>query len=354
VCDALWTDFDNDGMPDLVVAGEWMPLTFFHNDHGRLVNVTASTGLGGHTGWWSSLVAGDFDNDGDIDYIAGNAGLNNFYKADSAYPISIYGGDLAHNGGYVSITTLYLPDANGRKQEYPAQSRDDVLEPLSFLKKKFLSYKDFGSATFADLLSPADVQHAYKRSVTDLKSCYIENLGQGRFALHALPWQAQLAPLYGMKADDLDGDGNLDLVLAGNDYGAEPSVGHADAMNGLVMLGDGKGHFTPQSILASGLYLPGNAKALIRLRQNKDKVLMAASQHGGLLLSFLEKSDRRLVPLQPGDKYAYIYYKNGVKRKEEFYCGDSFLGQSANFLTYTVGIDHVEIADRRGHMRIVQ
>ena len=351
ICDALWTDFDNDGLPDLVLAGEWMPLTFYHNDHGRLVDITASTGVGGHTGWWNSLVAGDFDNDGDIDYIAGNTGLNSYYKADAVWPVTIYGGDLAHNGGYTSLTTLYLPDAEGRKHEYPAESRDDVLEPLSFLKKKFLSYKDFGSATIDDLLSPADLRKAYKRSVTDLRSYYVENLGQGKFALHALPWQAQLAPLYGMKVDDVDGDGHPDLVLAGNDYGAEPSVGHADAMSGLVMLGDGKGHFTPQTLQGSGFYLPGNAKALVRLRRGTDKVLIAASQHGGPLLTFLKQGHARQAPIQPGDRYAYIYFKNGSRRKEEFYYGDSFLGQSVNFIEFTDSVDHVEITDRLGRMR---
>ncbi|HVV03921.1 MAG TPA: FG-GAP-like repeat-containing protein, partial [Puia sp.] len=351
VCDALWTDFDNDGSPDLVLAGEWMAPAFYHNDHGRLVNVTAGTGLGGHVGWWNSLVAGDFDNDGDIDYVMGNMGLNNFYRADAAHPVSIYGGDLAHDGGYIAVTTTYLPDGKGGVAEYPAQSRDDVLEPLPFLKKKFLSYKDFGTATIADLLSPEDLAHAYKRSVTDLNSYYIENLGQGRFALHALPWQAQLAPLYGMKAEDVDGDGNLDLVLAGNDYGAEPSLGHSDAMNGLVMLGDGKGHFMPQTILSGGVYLPGNAKALVKLRRGRDKELIAAAQHGGPLLVFLKNAPGRLLAVRPGDRYAYIFYKNGAKRKEEFYHGDSFLGQSVNFLEYNDKVDHIEITDRQGRTR---
>jgi hypothetical protein len=200
-------------------------------------------------------------------------------------------------------------------------------------------------------LSPADLRNAYKRSVTDLKSCSVENLGQGKFALHALPWQAQLAPLYGMKVEDVDGDGHPDLVLAGNDYGAEPSVGHADAMSGMVMLGDGKGHFTPQTLQRSGFYLPGNAKALVRLRCGTDRVLIAASQHGGPLLTFLKQGHARQVSIRPGDRYAYIYFKNGSRRKEEFYDGDSFLGQSVNFIELTDSVDHVEITNRMGRMR---
>jgi hypothetical protein len=297
VCDALWTDFNHDGAPDLILAGEWMPLTFFINEHGKLKNITASSGLAGQTGWWNSLAAGDFDNDGDIDYIAGNAGLNSFYKASEAFPVNIYGGDLGHTGGYTSITTLYLPDQDGRRREYPAQTRDDVLDPLPALKKKYLSYKAFGMATITDMI---DTAQAYKRSAVNMASSYIENLGNGRFVMHPLPREAQLAPLYGMLAIDVNGDGNLDLAAAGNDYGAEPSIGHADALNGLVMLGDGKGNFSPLSIIESGFYLPGNGKSLISLRQGREGLLLAASQHGGPLQVFLhQQAGRPLSAVTP-------------------------------------------------------
>ncbi|HLX91674.1 MAG TPA: VCBS repeat-containing protein, partial [Puia sp.] len=128
VCDAIWTDFDNDGWPDLVLAGEWMPITFLHNDKGKFSNITPSTGIAGHTGWWNTIVAGDFDNDGDIDYIVGNLGRNSFYRASEAYPVRVYGKDFDNNGVYDMITSLYLPDKDGEKKEFPSESRDDLLK----------------------------------------------------------------------------------------------------------------------------------------------------------------------------------------------------------------------------------
>src|SRR5690606_36666466 len=109
VCDGLFTDFDNDGWPDLILAGEWMPVTFFKNEQGTFRNVTAETGLSDQTGWWNSLAAGDFDNDGDMDYVVGNLGQNSFFKASTEHPVSVYAKDFDRNGSYDAIISLFLP-----------------------------------------------------------------------------------------------------------------------------------------------------------------------------------------------------------------------------------------------------
>jgi len=350
-CDAIWTDFDNDGWKDLILAGEWMPLTFFKNVNGHLQNITASTGLDSFKGWWNSIAAGDFDNDGDIDYVAGNLGANSYYRASEQYPIKIYAGDFAHNNSYVAIPFLYLPDEQGNKKEFPAQTRDDIVDPLPALKKKFLTYKEFGKAGINQLLDEKDFKTAYKLEANYMQSCYIENLGNGKFTMHALPVDAQLAPVYGIVVDDFNGDGNLDIATVGNDYGTEVAVGRYDAMNGLVMLGNGKGNFTCETILQSGLFVPGNAKALVKLIGNKNNYLLAASQNKDVLKVYRKRDNDSLLKLSPTDASAIVYLKNGHKRREEFYHGTSFLSQSSLFIPINDQIAAVEITNNKGEKR---
>jgi hypothetical protein len=352
-CDALWTDFDNDGWIDLIITGEWMPIQFFKNNHGKLENVSSSSGVNDKKGWWNSIVAGDFDNDGDIDYIVGNLGTNSFYRASDEYPVNIYAKDFDKNGSLDIITTVYLPDEKGLLQEFPAQTRDDQVDQIPSLKKKFLTYKDFGKATFADIFSKDDLKDALKLQANYFESSYLENLGNGKFRLHSLPVMAQLAPLYGMVADDFNHDGNLDVAITGNDFGTETGNGRYDALNGLMLMGDGKGNFSPLSILQSGLYIPGNGKALIKCRGNNSGYLLAASQNNGPLKVFNSKASQKIIPLLPGDRYCIYTLRTGKKRKEEFYIGNSYLSQSAPFIIVDRSIIRIEIINKNGEKRTI-
>jgi hypothetical protein len=156
-----------------------------------------------------------------------------------------------------------------------------------------------------------------------------------------------------MVAEDFDGDGKLDVVLSGNDYGTEVSVGRYDALNGLYLRGDGKGNFTPLSILESGLFLPGNEKALVKLRGAGGKCLLAAGQNRGPLRVFELKKNIRMIPLQADDVSAVITYRDGSVRKEEFAYGSSFLSQSGRFLNLEGPIVTVEIKNAGGKTRKV-
>ena len=353
VCDGIWTDFDNDGWPDLVLAGEWMPVTFLKNEKGVFKNVTTASGISDHTGWWNSVVAGDFDNDGDMDYIVGNMGLNSFYRASAGYPVRAYGGDFDKNGIYDMIPSLYLPDRDGRRKEFPAEGRDDLLRQMTSLRKKFPDYKSYATATMDQVLGPEDRKGALILQANDFQSCLLRNEGNGRFTRIPLPVQAQLSVINGMVAEDFDGDGKLDVVLSGNDYGTEVSVGRYDALNGLYLRGDGKGNFTPLSILESGLFLPGNEKALVMLRGAGGKCLLAAGQNRGRLQVLELKKNIRMVALQADDVSAVITYRDGSVRKEEFAYGSSFLSQSGRFLNLEGPIVSVEIRNAGGKARKV-
>jgi hypothetical protein len=355
VCDAIWTDFDNDGLTDLIVVGEWMPVSFFKNSNGKFVNVTAQSSVSNQHGWWNSITAGDFDNDGDIDYIIGNLGQNSFFRASDEYPVNIYSKDFDKNGTKDAIVTVFLKDQQGVKKEYTALNRDDLTAQLPSLKKNFLTYKDFAVAGIHQLFTDDKLKDALVMHANNFKSCYLKNNGNGKFDMQALPVMAQLAPLNGMVTGDFNNDGNLDVAICANDFGNEVGDGRYDAMNGLVMLGNGKGDFAAQTILQSGLYVPGDAKALIKLKGPDNKYLLAASQNRGALKIFGQKNNnQKTITLTAADKAAFIVLGNGKTRKEEVYYGSSFLSQSSPFIYTDGNAKKIEIVNNKGEKRLVQ
>ena len=183
VCDALFTDFDNDGWPDLILAGEWMPVTIFKNVYGHFTNVTSSTGISRETGWWNSISAGDFDNDGDIDYIIGNLGLNSFYKASERYPVSVYAADFDNNGSYDAFPSVWLPTSQQDTsiKEYPVHSRDDAVKQMIGMRSKFQNYKSFALATIDQLFSKEQLKKALILKANNFSSSYCRNDGNGKF-----------------------------------------------------------------------------------------------------------------------------------------------------------------------------
>lgn len=351
VCDALWSDFDNDGWIDLVVAGEWMPLRFFKNNKGFFIDVTPSTGIQDKTGSWNSLTAGDFDNDGDIDYVAGNLGLNSFFKASDNEPVSIYGGDFNNDNAYDAVPSIYLPDEKGVRKEFPVHVRDEMIKQIVGIRKKFNAYKTYAKATIHEIVPR--IKDSLVLKANYLSTSFFENKGNGKFTVHALPPVAQMAPIYGMVGEDINGDGNLDLILSGNDYGNEITNGHYDAMNGLVLLGDGKGNFHPQSLQQAGLYIPGDAKALVGLTVNNNYAL-AATQNKGPLKIFGLTNTNKIFRFNDDDVSTLVYLKNGKKRKHEIYYGTSFLSQSSRILLINHSMVKMDVTNLAGKKRIIE
>jgi hypothetical protein len=356
VCDVVCSDFDGDGWCDLVMAGEWMPLRFFKNNKGVFKEITATTGEANHLGWWNSIVAGDFDNDGDIDYVVSNLGLNSFYRASEKEPVHIYAKDFDNNGSFDAVPTLYLPVShnNPERKEFVAHTRDDMAKQMISFKSKFQNYKSYATATFSQMFKPEELKGALVLQANDFHHSLIRNMGNGKFEITPLPLNTQYVCLNGMVAEDVDGDGNLDIVATGNDYGTEPSVGRYDACNGLVLKGDGKGGFTPLSILQSGLFIPGNGKALVKLKNSKGQTLLAASQNRGPMKLFRVKENTLAIPLQPSEVSVVMHLKNGTKQKQEIGYGASFLSQSSRFVNVGKNVMFAEIQDGTGKVRTIQ
>ena len=351
VCDALFTDFDGDGQTDLIIVGEWMPVTFFKNEHGKFKNVTSSMDMDGQSGWWNSIVAGDFRNTGRMDYIIGNLGLNSLYQASDSFPVYMTAKDFENNGRFAGIPSLFLPDQLGVRREFPAQGRDDITRQLNSLKKRFNTYKKYAVATMNDLLTPEQRNGALRLKANMLQSCYLRNDGNGKFTMIPLPVEAQFSAINGMVVDDFDGDGNLDVLMNGNDYSTSVGIGQYDALYGLLLKGDGAGGFKALSMLQSGVCIPGNGKALVKFKGADDKYLVAASQHRGDLKLFELNSRQQIVRVGPGDRFAVFKFKDGKSQKQELNQGSSFLSQSASFLSAGELVTSIQVTNNQGGVR---
>ena len=351
VCDALFTDFDDDGETDLVLTGEWMPVTFLKNINGKFKSITDSTGIGHKRGWWTSIVAGDFRHTGRTDYIVGNVGLNTLYQASEQYPAGITATDFAENGSYLAIPSLYLPDEQGEMKEFPTNGRDDIVDRWPALKKRYERYRSFGGATMDDIIPENKKASALRLKANMLQTCFLRNEGHGKFTMIPLPPSAQMSVINGMIADDFDRDGNLDVLMNGNDFGTHISIGRYDALNGLLLKGDGKGGFMPLTIQQSGIYIPGNGKALVKMIGSKGQYLVAASQNKGDVKLFELNAKTQVAKINPDDRMAIIHFKNGKIQKEEVYCGSSFLSQSSQFISVTENVSFIDITDQAGKTR---
>jgi enediyne biosynthesis protein E4 len=277
VTSAVWADYDNDKQIDLIVAGEWMPIQFFKNDHGKLIEATASTGLTQMNGMWRSLVATDIDNDGDIDLVAGNLGLNCDYRVSAAEPMQLYASDMDGNGSIDPVFFYYIKGLDGDKHSYPAINRNRFADQVPAIKKQFLLHKDYSTATFNEIYRGKPKEKILQLFCDETRSCYFENTGNGKFIKHPLPVEAQFAPVNAIICDDLDNDGFKDLLLAGNEYQTEVITGRYDASYGCFLKGGNNKTFTSIPPAKSGFILDGDIKdmSLIRL-SNGQKIILAA------------------------------------------------------------------------------
>jgi len=274
---ATWTDFNGDKRPDLVIAGEWMPIRFFANSNGSLQETTSSTGLQNMSGQWRSLVATDIDKDGDIDFVAGNLGLNNRYHATEKEPIVLYAKDLDGNGSIDPVMAYYMLGNKGERSLFPAIGRDQFAGQVPSIKSRYLEHAAYSKDNADKIFTKEDKENMVKLVCEETRSGWLENTGNGKFTFHGLPAVAQFAPVNALICTDADGDGINDIIMAGNEYQAEVMTGRYDASYGLFLKGDGNKSFVPVAPAASGFVVDGDVKDLkIIATGGKEKIILAA------------------------------------------------------------------------------
>ena len=281
----LWTDYDSDGWEDLLVAGEFMPLRVFHNDSGTLKETTEETGLPPTHGWWNSLAAGDFDADGDTDYLAGNLGLNSRYRATPDEPLCIYASDYDKNGSLDPVMCYYVQGEN-----YLAHARDEINAQINPMRARFTTYAAYARVPFSEAFLPEELQAAYVVRSERFTSSYLKNTGNGTFTIQDLPTEAQVAPVKDIAVGDYNNDGQLDALLVGNDYTADVATGRYDASEGLYLQGNGQGGFEPIGAQSSGFWVKGDARSIVSLTLADGQPLWIVGSNSDSLRAFSNRS----------------------------------------------------------------
>ncbi len=342
---ALWTDFDADGRLDLIVTGEFMPLRLFRNNGAGFTEVTEAGGLSDSRGWWNSLIGGDFDADGDTDYLAGNLGLNTRFRTEADEPLSIYAADYDNNGTVDPVMAYYVQGEN-----YIAHARDEMARQIPGIRNRFQTYGEYASAPFHESFLPSELSRAYVVRAQTFESSYFENLGGGKFRRKALPRQAQVAPVFGMQPGDFNRDGKLDVALVGNAYGVEPSHGPYDAFNGLVLLGDGTGAFETSASMESGFWADRDAKSLVRIHCPDHPDLLSVGNNDDSLQVFRIGIIAPEAFDQSAYSYALLEREEGKTERVEFYHGQGYLSQPSRYFLPTGKIKRIRFFSRDGQM----
>jgi len=269
ITDAVWIDVDKDGRNDLVVVGEWMPIKVFLNKAGKFEDASAQYIHFASSGWWHKILADDFDGDGDQDLLIGNEGTNVQFKASEKEPISIYYGDFDGNGSVDPIFCYYIQGVS-----YPSASRDDLVEQLPGLKKKFLEYSVYAKATIKEIFTDEQLKQAKTYEAQMLSTIYLKNNGGDGFEMKPLPREVQYSPVYVMQTIDVNNDGKKDVIIAGNNAWTRVRFGRHRSNHGVVLTNDGKGGFTYVPQYESGLNIRGDVRSLEMINAKGKKKLL--------------------------------------------------------------------------------
>lgn len=279
---ATWTDFNNDTWPDLMIVGEWMPIRIFQNEKGTLKERTDLISTNKTNGWWCSIFSADIDNDGDLDYFLGNTGTNLQFKASENEPIQLNAGDFNQDGTLDPVLSYYI-----KGKSYPLASRDEALDQIASLRKKFIKYEDYANATITDIATPEQLEKSYKFNAYILESSWLENIEGKRLELRSLPALAQLSSVNGFLFDDLDKDGAKELLVAGNFYPFKPQLGRSDASTGVILKYQ-NGTLEVANGIRSKAWLTGDVRdiAILNFKNKEKRVIVSRNNDVATVLAF--------------------------------------------------------------------
>lgn len=262
VKDAAWVDVNNDKIKDLIIVGEWMPVKVFINKKSGFEDASQKYISFSSLGWWNKILLNDFDKDGDEDMVLANYGTNGQLQASEIAPVQLYNSDIDENGTNDPVLTSFV-----QGKSYPFITMDDLLFQAPFLRKKFYNYASYADAVISDVLSAKTLRLIKPLQATTFNTIYLENTGKGLIKKD-LPIQAQYAPVYAMCSADVNGDGNIDLLLFGNNHYNRMRLSTYDANYGQVYLGDGKGNFTYLTQYQSGISVKGDVRGVQLINDN--------------------------------------------------------------------------------------
>ena len=263
VTDAVWYDINHDKKMDLILVGEWMPIMAMVNVNGKLENKTTSYFDKEYSGWWNKLLLTDLNGDGFQDLVIGNMGLNSQAKASDKEPADMYYKDFDNNGSVDPILCFYI-----QHKTYPYVTRDELLEQMSIMRTRFTDYQSYSNTTLDEVFTSDELKNAKHLQANDLTTSYFEGSADGKFHKKDLPLQAQFSPVFTINALDYNNDGNMDLILCGNMNQARIRFGKYDANFGMLLKGDGKGHFNYVTQQESGFHIRGDVRTVLSIKNN--------------------------------------------------------------------------------------
>ena len=350
VTDLLWSDYNNDKRIDVILTTELGEVHFFKSSSEGFIKDNIPS-ISDKKGFWNSISAGDIDSDGDIDYVLGNIGLNTYYPISKEYPYRIYVNDFDSNGSEDILPFVFLKDQEGQRQEYPFSSRMDFAKEINAIRKMLPSYKQYALADKDQLITKKTMDSTKVMEANYPYTSILWNNGNSDFEITELPLEAQLGPIFGSMVKDLDQDGHQDILLVGNNFGTELVFGRMDAVNGVLLLGQGDKKFKISTYKESGFYVPDNGKSLATLWDGDRLSFISGSNKGSIRKHDLDTNIKSFTLEK--DDFRVTYISNDSRWVSEHPYGEGFLSQGSRKIVIPNHVTEIAITKSNGESRTI-